>query len=148
MNKKGGGLDLIFSSKYKAEALPHTQYDSFASALWRTQLGSTHCTILGAYHTPQGTHNGLTNNIFLDDITNLLTEVSSRFNNIILLDDLNIHKENQQDNDVILLTDKLEAFNFTQHIKSPMHNLGHTLDLIATEYNSRQQITSIPEIYV
>ena len=88
MNKKGWGLDLICSSKYKAEALPHTQYDSFESTLWSTQLGSTHCTILGVYHTPQGSHNGLTNNIFLDDITNLCTEVSSRFNNIILLDDL------------------------------------------------------------
>ena len=56
--------------------------------------------------------------------------------------------EDQEDNDAILLSDTLEAFNLTQHIKFPMHNLGHTLLLTATEYNPRQQITSIPGIYV
>ena len=116
--------------------------------LWSTQLGSTHYTILGAYHPCQGTEDGLTNNIFLDDITYLLTEVSSRFNNIILLGDFNIHMEDQEDNDTILLSNTLEAFNLTQHIKFPMHNLRHTLDFIATEYNLRQQITSISGIYV
>ena len=100
------------------------------------------------YHPAQGTQDGLTNNIFLDNITNLLTEVSSRFNTIILIGDLNIYMEDQEDNDAILLSNTLEAFNLTQHIKFPMHNLRHPLDLIATEYNPRQQITSIPGIYV
>ena len=112
---KRGGLALICSSKYKAETLPHTQYDSFESVL---------CTQL--YNPSQGAQDWLSNNIFLDDITNLLTDVSCRFNSIILLGDLNIHMEDQEDNDTTLLSDTLEAFNLTQHIRFPMHNLKHS----------------------
>ena len=42
VNKRGGALALICSSKYKGDALPHTQYDSFESVIWSTQLGSAH----------------------------------------------------------------------------------------------------------
>ena len=48
----------------------------------------------------------------------------------------------------MLLSDTLETFNLTQHIKFPIHNLGHILDLLASEYNPRQQITTIPGVYM
>ena len=42
-----------------------------------------------------------------------------------------MHIEDQEDNDAVVLNYTLEAFNLTQHIKFPMHNLRHILDLIA-----------------
>ena len=35
----------------------------------------------------------------------------------------------------------LEAFNITQHIKFPTDNLGHTLDIIATEIRQNRNVT-------
>ena len=102
-----------------------------------------HSTRINPLHNPRSvpftsrTQNGLTNNIFLDEITNLLTEVSSRFNNIILLGDLNIYMEDQVNNDAILLSNTFGAFNLTQNIKFSMHNLRHTLGLIATELDNK-----------
>ena len=43
-----------------------------------------------------------------------------------------MHKDNMEDQDAQMLLDSLVAFNLTQHIKIPIHNRGHTLDVIIT----------------
>ena len=63
----------------------------------------------------------------------LLTEVVSNHKNIVILGNINIHFSEPEDIDAKALCDTLEAFNTAQHIKFPTHNLGHTLDIIATE---------------
>ena len=76
---------------------------------------------------------GFTNSIFIDDLTELLMEVVSSYNNIIILGDIKSHLTEPEDANAKSLCDILEVFNTTQHIKFPRHNLGHTLDITATK---------------
>ena len=86
--------------------------------------------------------------IFIDYLTELLTEVVSNHNSIIILGDINIHLNEPEDTDTKALCDTLEAFNIKQHIKFPTHNLGHTLDIITTEIGQNRMVTTIPEPYI
>ena len=132
-DKRRGGIALLYSTKYKIKTVAHTKYSSFESGVWHIQSGSTHYTLLGVYHPPVGMQQGFTNSIFMDDLTELLTEVVFSHNNIIILGDINIHLNEPEDGDTRALCDICEAFNITQHIKFPTHNLDHTLDIVATE---------------
>ena len=96
-------------------------------------VGSTHCTLPGVYHPLVGAQQVITNSIFIDDLTELFEEVVSNHNYLIILGDINIHLNKPEDTDVKVLCDTLQAFNISQHIKFLTHNLGHTLDIIATE---------------
>ena len=70
---------------------------------------------------------------FTDDLTKLLTITGSENRNIALLRDLNIHIDNSEEPNADQLMATLEAFGLKQHIRFLTHQLGHTLDLIATE---------------
>ena len=118
------------------------------SGVWHIQIGSTHYTLLGVYHPPVGKQQGITNSIFIDDLTELLTEVVFNHNNIVILGDINIHFIEPEDTDAVALCDIFEASNIMQHIKFPTHNLGHTLDMIATEIRQNRNVTAIPGPYI
>ena len=72
-NIRGGDIALMYSTKYKIKTVTHTKYSSFESRVWNIQPGSTHCTLLCVYHPPVGTQQGITNSIFIDNLTELLT---------------------------------------------------------------------------
>ena len=82
---------------------------------------------------------GITNRIFIDDLTELLTEIVSNHNNILILGDINIHLNEPEDTDAEALCDIFEAFNIMQHIKFPTHTLGHTLDMITSKNRQKQK---------
>ena len=98
--------------------------------------------------TPQGKQEGITNTTFLDYLTDLLTEVTAKHRNIIILGGLSLHINNSEDLDAQILIDTLEVFNLKQHILFPTHNQGHILDLIATENNTCLVTESVPGPYI
>ena len=46
--------------------------------------------------------------------------------------DMNIHVDDPNDPDAIEFLDLLDTYGLTQHVNTPTHRLGHTLDLIIT----------------
>ena len=110
-DKRGGGIALLYSTKYKIKTIEHTKYISFQSGMWHIQSGSTHYTLLGVYHAPVGMQKGITNSFFNKDLTQLLTEVVSNHKNTVILGDINIHHSEPEDTDAKALCDTLEAFN-------------------------------------
>ena len=54
---------------------------------------------------------GNTKSIFIDDLTKLLTEVVSNHDNIVILEDINIHLNEPEYTDAEALCDILETFN-------------------------------------
>ena len=78
----------------------------------------------------------------------LLTTTGCENRNIVLLGDLNLHIDNQEDPDANQLIATIEAFGLKQHIKFPTHQLGHTLDLIATKSTTKLTCTPIPGPYL
>ena len=100
------------------------------------QSGSTFSTVIRVYYPQQGENEGITNTTFLHELTDLLTEITGKYRNIIILGDFNIHIDNSEDPDAQVLIYTSETFNSKQHILFPNNNQGHILDLIATENNT------------
>ena len=105
-------------------------------------------TVLGIYHLPASLQHKTSNSDFIDDLTHLLTTIGSEKRNIVLLEDLNIQTDNPEGPDADQPIATIEAFGMKQHIKFPTYQLGHTLDLIATESSTKLTCTPIPGPYL
>ena len=64
----------------------HTHTTEYA--LWKIILQNKPLYIMGIYHTPPG--NDTTNTMFIDEITELLEGMIGKYNNMVILGDLNM----------------------------------------------------------
>ena len=64
--------------------------------------------------------------------------------------DIYMHIDNTDGQETQILPDKLVAFNLTQHVRIPIHNKGHTLDIIisTTEDDPSQPTNTIAVPYI
>ena len=60
-DKRGGGIALLYSTKYKIKTVKHTTYSSFESRVWHIPSGLTHYALLVVYHPPVRTQQGIMN---------------------------------------------------------------------------------------
>ena len=75
--------------------------------------------------------------MFIDDITNWLPDRLIKYNNVVLIGDMNIHlNDHTSDDNAGIFMDTLAAMGFTIHMADPNHHSGHTIDLIATQSGS------------
>ena len=74
-----------------------------------------------------------TNNIFIDEIAELLTEVLPSSKIYIMLGDFNLQVNDQDDVDAQIFSDSMEALRLKQHLMIPTHKSNNVLDLIFTE---------------
>ena len=89
---------------------------------------------MGIYHPPPG--NDTTNAMFIDDITDLLADKIGKYNNIVMLGDLNMCVDDPTKPDSHILNDTMQASGLKQHVTSPTHKYSHILDLVYSEVNS------------
>ena len=89
----------------------------------------------------RGTHN-TTNGMFIDDITELLTNKLPQYQNSILLGDFNVHIEDQTNADAVIFNETMRALGLEKHILGPTHVRGNTLDLIFTQLSNSFNITN------
>ena len=112
-------------------------------AVWSSRIRNKDYTLIGIYHSQQGTQQSITNSVFITEFTEFLTEATSKHNIILILGYFNIHISDLEDADSCLLLDTISAFNLKQQVYIPMHNLGHTLDLIIMENSEEYQVEKI-----
>ena len=79
-----------------------------------------HLTTIGLYHPPYSPINP-TNNIFINEIIELLTEVIPSSNNHIILGDFNLHVNDHDDVDAQIFNDSMEALGLMQHSTNQTH---------------------------
>ena len=91
--------------------------------------------VVAIYHPPLNFQN-FSDTAFIDQFTDLLTTLQSKYNNIIILGDINMHMDDPTNQNASILHDSINAFNLTQHVKIPTHNKGHTLDVIITTHST------------
>ena len=60
---------------------------------------------MGIYHLPLG--NDTTNTMFIDDITDLLADKIGKYNNIVMLADLNMHVDDPTNVDSHIFNDTM-----------------------------------------
>ena len=120
---KGGGIALIYEKEYSVKIVKNGTKSSFQYSIWSVNTTNKHLTIIRLYHPPYSTMNP-TNNIFIDEITELLTEVLPPSKNYIILGDFNLHVNDQDDVDAQIFSDFMEVLGLKQH------SMIHTQKLI------------------
>ena len=143
--KRGGGLALIAKSQYKPKCLKQGSNHSFEYALWTIQVRNTKITLLGIYHPPYSLKNKCTNTMFLDDFMDFATRLIPDHDNIVILGDFNLHiseRENAEVNPAIFM-DTCEAMGLYQHVYSPTHKAGNTLDLVLSDISEKIGVNTV-----
>ena len=115
-NKKEGKA-LLHQKNIKANLTVSDHTHTMENAIWKTILWNKPLHMIGIYHPPPGSN--ITNAIFIDKITELLTNRIPKYNNMVLLGDLNIHIDDLSNADSHVFNDTMQAFGFKQHITSP-----------------------------
>ena len=110
-------------------------------AIWHVSMKNKSINILGIYHPPPKQH--LTNAIFLDEVTELLTTRLPNIENPIILGDFNIHIGDTNDYNSKTFVDMMEALCLKQHITEPTHHKGNILDLIFMETTSQIKVSQL-----
>ena len=133
-NRKEGGMALLYHNDIKATPieLGHTHITEYT--LWKTIFQNKPLYIMGIYHPPQS--NDTTNTMFIDEIKELLEGRIGKYNNMVILGNLNMHSDDLTNADSYIFNDTMHAFGFNKHVTSPTHKCGHILDLVYSEENS------------
>ena len=82
---------------------------------------------IGICHSLYSGHNLITNNMFIDDLIEWLTESLANNKNMIIMEDFNIHINKRGENeDVTAFMNSMESLGFQQH-KTSQHTGWPTL---------------------
>ena len=73
---------------------------------------------------------------FFTNPSELLYIFLENYDKIIVFGNFNIHVEKETDSKAIEFMDLLSSMDFIQHVTGPIHNHGHTLDVVITKGNS------------
>ena len=139
--KTGGGLMLICKSMIDVKEIQSQNTRSFEHASWSVSINNKSLTITGIYHPPP--KDGTTNSMFIDDVTEHLSELLINKQNNIILGDFNMHIDDPFDPEAGIFNDTMSALGLIQQVTFPTHNKGNTLDLIFSEMGDSVQFGKI-----
>ena len=94
------------------------------------------------YHHPLNGANQSINSIFLNNLTDLLTEKIPKLSNKIIMGDFNVNTENVSNADTVISNDTMQALGLSQHVTEPRHQKGNILVLIFTEEKPDIQVAN------
>ena len=136
-----GGLMLICKSTMDVKEIQSQNTRSFEHASWSVSINNKSLTITGIYHPPA--KDGITNAMFIDDVTEHLSEILTNKQNNIILGDFNIHIDDPLDPEAGIFNDTMLVLGLIQQVTFPTHTKGNTLDLIFSEMGDSIQFGKI-----
>ena len=139
--RTGGGLMLICKSMMDVKEIQSQNTRSFEHASWSVSINNKSLTITGIYHPPA--KDGITNAMFIDDVTEHLSEILINKQNNIILGDFNIHIDDPLDPEAGIFNDTMSALGLIQQVTFLTHTKGNTLDLIFSEMGDSIQFGKI-----
>ena len=75
---------------------------------------------MGIYHPPLNSTNKTTTVMFIDEITDLLTENIPKYLNLIILGDFNISTENLSNPHTVIFNDTMTALGYNSMFKGQL----------------------------
>ena len=85
---------------------------------------------------------------FLTEFASLLEQVCLNKHRLFITGDFNIHVDNENDNTAKRFSNILDIFSLSQHVKSPTHTSGHTLDLVITRKDDPPYTQPMPGLLI
>ena len=137
LDRRGGGLLLMYKKSLAVKRIQGYKFRFSEHALWNISVANMQINCLAVYHPPSTTiPNSMFIDCFLDDVEPLI----SRKSNVFIIGDFNIHANDITDDDAIFLKEAMLSLGFDQHVTSPTHIAGNTIDLIFTESYSKLKV--------
>ena len=128
---------LRHKSHYPVQELEKGNTITIEYAVWKIEIKNKSLHVIGIYHPPPNAQDNATNNMFLDEITELLTALIPKYNNLIIMGDFNMHIDDITNAENLIFNDTMEALGLLQQVRTPTHMQGNILDLKYIEDNSQ-----------
>ena len=74
--------------------------------------------------------------LFHEEWALFLSEIIVKYNEILIVGDMNFHLDNKHDLDTKHFISCLQSFGLRQHVNTATHKHGHTLDVVITRDSS------------
>ena len=137
----GGGLALIHKNHIPIKGLRKGNTPTIEYGVWKATIHNKTIHLVGIYHPPPSTTNRMTTSMFIDEITDLLTDIIPKYSNLILLGDFNISIENAPNPDAVIFNDTMAALGLQHNVQGLTHKMGNTLDLIFSQLETQFTVT-------
>ena len=121
-----GGVAVVSVPGVHVKRLHSPNSTTFEYLSVRLSSRSTSCTALLIYRT------GPVSSLFFTELANTLDLLVTLNEPIFIIGDLNIHVENHNDHHAKTLLSLLDAYGLTCRVSGPTHDLGGTLDIVAS----------------
>lgn len=125
--QRGGGLASIYRSSLKYSVFEISDLRGAESIGFCFQLEDSFAFSGALVYRPPGP-----NNIFLESLGDIVSTLALKFANFTLLGDFKIHLDIQSDLGATQFRETMATLGLKQHILTPTHNAGHTLDGICS----------------
>ena len=83
-------------------------------AVWKATICNNTIHLMGIYHLPPSSTNKTMTDMFIDEMTDLLTDEILKYSNLMILGDINT--ENVSNPDTVIFNDKMAALGLQLHV--------------------------------
>ncbi len=132
LDAKGGGVAFIYRDHYKVKMDSSFSAASFESMTVLMDAGSHTFRFIVLYRVPPSAQNKIQKSLFLSELADLLELTVTQSGRLVLAGDFNVHWDCQHDAERNHLVSLLNSHDLVQHVLTPTHEDGHTLDLVIT----------------
>ena len=123
-----GGIVIFYPSRFARTKIDLPRLSTFEGLCVRLSADGESVTLLTIYRPGSAR----VTSAFYDELTMVLESLVLLSGPVIVGGDINIHVEDAADADAARLAAVFDAFDLQQHVVGPTHNLGGTLDIVAT----------------
>lgn len=124
-NSRGGGVGIIVKKSLRVKKLCSANFSSFENVVALAEYPIRSIRFFIIYRPPSSQIKA-----FLEYFVSLLEQLVPISGNLLIVGAFNFHLDDSNNTDAIKLHNPLESFNLKQHVATPTHSRGHTLDLI------------------
>ena len=142
-NRTGGGTAILFRKSLDIVLHSSGCLKSFEFSIWKINNKHLPCFLVIIYRPPYSPNHPITASAFIEEFSNFIADdLPNQHQDIIITGDFNIHFDDKFNTTTKAFNDLLQSFGLIQHVTSPTHVNGHTLDYIITHDNSDITVTT------
>ena len=128
--RRGGGVGIIYRQNLQIKQLDSLIRGALEMGLWKLTITNKAVHIMGIYHPPKSIFNNSTMNLFFEELSDCLTENINNYEELIIMDDTNIHYDSKTNYETVAFEELLYSFGLQQLVNCPTHISGHCIDHI------------------
>ena len=134
--RQGGGVACLFKSNLNIKKIDLPRHKTFECMELNLSLNGKTITIVTVYRPEPSANNRYTLTEFFDEFTEFMAHYHMLKNEVIIVGDFNFHINKKDNANAKKFIDIIDMFNMVQHVNSPTHRDGNTLDLLITRIDT------------